>query len=198
MHSDSMIVVHSLKDTLKILSVNNTSQSLNLVTLLAVLLGGSISIAGNYFLARRQTRIEIHKAFFTKHFEVVSKLTEIAQKGFTVTVHDVPTESRMTFPQAYFKFAVLIKWLNSLVNHIDQSRIYIDSRTSDAFYKLNHKVLEDLTFIRAHSDNKTKDIVTRERGRQSVGEVQTLTRELISSCKTYIKKAYNVKLPSDN
>ncbi len=189
-------LIQSFPDTVKILNLSSSeSVPPAFIVLASVVIGAAIPIIGNWFLAKRQSFVQIRSIFFTRQLNLYLKLAEMSWEGYSVSIKSDPGEPTAVYPTGYRSFQHLMDWLNHMVEIIDRNRLLLDQPSYKKFDSLNHKILADRDAI--NSLAATGGIIdwhARAVGRQSVSDIQKLTEEFVSSLRHFLAKRYKVPL----
>ncbi len=173
----------------------HTGLPLEYVALLGVLLGGGIAILGNWLLAKKQARFQIHNTFFLHRLEVYLSLLKLLWPA-GIRQHRPHWTEEDPVPAPYASNHELAEWSNKLIEFVMDNRILIDEKTVKDAQSLNEKVIEDLKRILDTSRERSMDIdlVTRSVGRESAETILTLCSQIHNSTWDYFKNTYGEEL----
>lgn len=177
--------------------INNISSSpiipSELIGIFGVMLGVLLSYIASLFLEKQKSKIAIKRDFFSKRFEAYNEIMKLLYKGYSAIETVGIGGSTTTYPKAYNTFESLNEWLNSMVEFIDKSLLFIDQNTYRKFNELNWKILEHIKKIKARPGNSDQDIFTRNIGVNELAIIQDLTKNVMRAIRNYLNDSYKLK-----
>lgn len=189
-----LLAQNNLPDTLRIINISPpTSIPGEVYVIIGVVIGAVLSVVSGILIAKFQARIQIKTAFFARRLEVYVKIAEMSWEGYHVLLKSGPREQKGAFPKAYHTFEGLRSWLNSIAEVIDRNRFLLDQETYRAFEGLNKKILEHINQIGTSGLRREGlNLMCRNLGRASVGEIQRLSESFVDAARRYIRSKYGV------